>query len=75
MTFRTFVPASLLLAGLAALGCGCATVKPWEKEHLADPTMSFDDLTKEASREMHWIEAREGSTGGTGAAGGGCACN
>jgi Domain of unknown function (DUF4266) len=67
--------ALLLLLGPAALCAGCGTVRPWQKEHLADPTMSFDDSAREAARELHWIEAREGSTGGTGSAGGGCACN
>ena len=27
------------------------------------------------SRELHWMEAREASSGGIGGAGGGCACN
>ena len=64
----------LVLASLAVLG-GCATVRPYEREHLADPIMSFQAEAAEAARELHWIEAREGSTGGTGGAGGGCACN
>jgi len=64
----------VLLAGAVAVA-GCASVKPWEKEHLADRIMSFDEDAREAAEELHWIEAREGSTGGAGAAGGGCACN
>jgi len=58
-----------------ASASGCATVKAYEKEHLADPIMSFKDDTAEGARELHWVEAREGSTGGVGTAGGGCACN
>jgi hypothetical protein len=65
----------LLAVVLCLAATGCATVKPWQKEHLADPIMSFEGSTREASRELHWIEAREGSTGGTGSSGGGCACN
>jgi len=67
----------LLLAVLLASTAmsGCARVRPYEREHLADPIMSFDLDAIEASRELHWIEAREGSTGGFGGAGGGCACN
>ena len=64
----------VLFAGTAAVA-GCASVKPWEKEHLADRIMSFDEDAREAAEELHWVEAREGSTGGAGAAGGGCACN
>jgi len=61
---------------LVALGgAGCATVRPYEKEHLADPIMSFRTEVEEAQRDLHWIEAREGSTGGAGGAAGGCACN
>lgn len=72
-TLRRAALATLLLA--TAYSAGCATVKAWEKDYLADPIMSFEDDAQEAARELHWIEAREGSTGGTGAAGGGCACN
>jgi hypothetical protein len=51
---------------------GCASVRPYQKEHLADPIMS--GTQEEALRELKWLEAREGSTGGAGGAGGGCAC-
>jgi hypothetical protein len=51
---------------------GCATVRPYEKEHLADPIMAV--TAEEALRELKWLEAREGSTGGAGGAGGGCGC-
>ncbi len=67
--------AAAILIGSALAAAGCATVRPYEKEHLADPIMSFAGDAREAARETHWIEAREGSTGGTGSAGGGCACN
>ena len=55
-----------------ALAAGCSMVKPYQKEHLADPIMIAQE--KEEMREMKWLEAREGSTGGVGGAGGGCAC-
>lgn len=64
----------LAIAAILALS-GCATVKDYEREFLADPIMAFDRDAREESRELHWREAREGSTGGIGAAGGGCACN
>lgn len=59
-----------VLAPLCLLGC--ATVRPYEKEHLADPIMTV--TSDEAFRELKWLEAREGSTGGAGGAGGGCGC-
>jgi Domain of unknown function (DUF4266) len=57
---------------LLQLAVGCSTVRPYEKEHLADPIMTT--AHEEAIRELKWLEAREGSTGGAGGAGGGCAC-
>jgi hypothetical protein len=57
---------------MLVLSVGCATVKPYEKEHLADPIMVSAE--EEEMRELKWLEAREGSTGGAGGAGGGCAC-
>ena len=61
----------LLLVLLLPLALGCA-VKPYQKEHLADPIML--SAQEEAMRELKWLGAREGSTGGAGGAGGGCAC-
>lgn len=59
----------VLALGLTA---GCSSVRPYEKEHLADSIMVTSK--EEAVRELKWLEAREGSTGGAGGAGGGCAC-
>lgn len=53
----------------------CATVKPYEREYLADPIMEFGANKEEALLEMHFLLTREGSIGGYGGAGGGCACN
>ncbi len=60
----------LLLLGLMMV-TGCATVRPWEREYLADRTMTFD---AEGERDKLVCESREGSAGGAGAGGGGCAC-
>ena len=62
----------VVLALSLGLTAGCATVKPYEKENLADPIMAASK--DEAMRELKWLESREGSTGGAGGAGGGCAC-
>lgn len=71
---RRFAWVALFGLSVASIS-GCATVKAYEKEHLADPIMSFNSDAVEGARELHWVEAREGSTGGVGSAGGGCACN
>jgi hypothetical protein len=66
-----------LSLALGTLG-GCAVqpwVKPYERERLADPIMSFSrGALAEKSRE-HVRDVREGSRGATGVQGGGCGCN
>ena len=66
----------LLLAGfilVAFAGSGCS-VKPYQRGNLADPIMQFESDARQESFELKWTETREGSSGGTGGAGGGCAC-
>jgi hypothetical protein len=63
---------------LSALLAGCSVepwVKPYERDNLADPIMSFDRDPVSSSYMHHVYEAREGARGATGAAGGGCGCN
>ena len=64
----------LIIAAVCFLGAGCATVQPWEREGLADPIMQFDENPIEAGVQEHHIDYREGSSGATGAQGGGCGC-
>jgi hypothetical protein len=69
---RVLIPLLLLLV----MGTqGCATVRPYQREHLTDRIMSFETDAKAAARRTKSLDAREGSTGGNGGAGGGCACN
>jgi hypothetical protein len=71
MTRACVLGASLLAA--LALG-GCATVQPWQRGRLADPSMMFDADGSMVSYMTHWQEAREGSSGGYGVQSGGCGC-
>jgi hypothetical protein len=65
-----------LAVALAVGGCSVEPwVKPYERDHLADPIMSFDRDPVSSSYIGHVYEAREGARGATGAAGGGCGCN
>ena len=65
-----------LLAAVTLAGCsGEPWVKPYEREHLADPIMSLGRNSIAASYRDHAFETREGSHGATGAVGGGCGCN
>ncbi len=67
----------LILAGLTAAGCGQVEpwVKPYERERLADPIMSWDRDPVSSSYMRHVYESREGARGALGGAGGGCGCN
>ena len=73
----SIVGAALAATALCVLaGCSVETwVKPYERDHLADPIMSFDRDPVSSSYTGHVYEAREGARGATGAAGGGCGCN
>jgi hypothetical protein len=65
-----------LLAAILVLCAGCgATVRPWQREDLARPSMVADRAPGEERFEQHSRGAREGADGGTGQAGGGCGCN
>jgi len=71
----------LLILGAAALlaATACAPIEPWvkpyEREHLADPIMSIQGDAVSASYLDHVFEVREGARGATGGAGGGCGCS
>lgn len=66
------------LAALLSL-CACANIEPWvkpyEREALADPIMSFDAHPVSSSYMHHVYEAREAARGAVGSSGGGCGCN
>jgi len=66
-----FVGAVFVIAAIS----GCAPVKPWEREYLADPIMRPDFGKEEKAVREHSIATREGSAGSFGVSGGGCGCN
>jgi hypothetical protein len=59
---------------LLLLMSSCASVKPWEREGLADPIMIIDENPIDAGIKEHFLDYREGSEGATGAQSGGCGC-
>ena len=71
----TFLIAALML--VAGSGCSMSkwTVKPHQRELLADRIMQLDADAQERSAEEHVLANREGAIGGTGTSGGGCGCN
>ena len=76
MRTRKHLFLALIGAGLLGLlASGCSTVRPYEREYLADRIMDYRLEAREERVDQKWLEAREGSTGGAIGAGGGCACN
>ena len=75
---------SMLRRSLAAMAAftalsGCAAIEPWvkpyEREHLADPIMAIDSDPVSSSYIDHVFEVREAAKGAMGGAGGGCGCS
>ena len=74
MKIKRLLIALVLLPTLAA--CGVQPwVKPYERQMLADPIMSFDRDPIASAYAHHVYQAREGARGAEGGAGGGCGCN
>ena len=69
---------AVLAASMLAMSA-CSGIKPWvkpyERDRLADPIMTWDRDVVSGAYLDHVYESREGSRGATGAAGGGCGCN
>lgn len=64
-----------LLATLAILSSGCASLAYYEKGRLLGDAMAFEADPTEANIYQKTYYSREGSTGGIGSvAGGGCGC-
>jgi hypothetical protein len=63
-----------LAVGCSVLVGGCVTVKPHERQYLAQPEMSPATEALEETFYSHIESAREGAFGGHGASGGGCGC-
>lgn len=73
---RLLRPLLALLVALAALLlAGCATVQPWERAALADPTMNPDRDPLQLAMNDHIYFSRESSNGGRSVGGSGCGCN
>jgi len=74
---RRLLPA--LLAACALSTAACSNIQPWvkpyERDRLADPIMAWDRDAISSAYLDHIREAREGSRGASGSAGGGCGCN
>ena len=69
----------LAVAAVVLMTAACGNIQPWvkpyERDKLADPIMAWDRDAISSGYLDHIREAREGSRGATGSAGGGCGCN
>ena len=70
--FRILV--GIALAALCGVPQGCAMVHQKDREWLSDPVMSRQPDKLEGSLDGDNFPRREGSTGGSSGAGGGCGC-
>ena len=59
---------------LTICGLGCANVKAYEREKLADPIMERQNQFAKQTLEQKFFSTREGSIGGASGIGGGCGC-
>ena len=60
---------------MAVVLCGCETVQPWERGILAKNEMQWQSDLQITQMRNQVYDSKEASSGGTGAAGGGCGCN
>jgi hypothetical protein len=74
-TAARVLAAVTLVFGLSACGNIEPWVKPYERQALADPIMSFNPNPVSSAYMDHVFEAREGARGAMGGGGGGCGCN
>ena len=77
MKLGKIIAAALLVLSLGLTACSSIQpwVKPYEREHFADPIMSFNPDPVSSVYMEHVFETREGAHGATGGVGGGCGCN
>jgi hypothetical protein len=66
---------SLAALSLALASSACATVRPEQRQLLADPIMQFKGGERDERAKEHVLEYREGAIGGGSVRGGGCGCN
>ena len=69
------IAATLIVSGCSSISNIEPWVKPYERDRLADPIMSFSRDPVSSSYLHHVYQSREGARGAEGGQGGGCGCN
>jgi hypothetical protein len=72
MTFRLVILVGILLSISA---CSIESVKPWDRDILAQKKMELVPDPLENAMDEHIYFSKEASKGGQGVGGGGCGCN
>ncbi len=67
--------APLAVLGAVAGLSGCATVRPWDRDLMAETRMRFNPCPMLHAIDDHIYFSKEASTGGQDVGGGGCGCN
>ena len=75
MRSRYTTGVTLMAALFMLAGWSVTPLKPWERGHLAEPTMAWEPDPLAAQLESHVYFSKEASTGGASVGGGGCGCN
>jgi hypothetical protein len=65
----------LLAVACALLACGCSTVAPYQRGHLARADMAFEPTAGIAKAMEKTFPAKEAASGSASVGGGGCGCN
>jgi len=68
-------PVILLVLIISLSACAIESVKPWERELLAEQKMQLTPDAVEAYLDDHIYFSKEAASGGSGIGGGGCGCN
>lgn len=66
---------SVFMVISALLGGGCAEVKPWDRDLLAEKQMQLVPAPVDNALDEHIYYSKEAASGGQGVGGGGCGCN
>ena len=76
MILKKIALGTIMASMLIMSGCGIQPwVKPYERQNIADPIMSFSRDPVSDAYLSHVHDAREGAKGASGGSGGGCGCN
>ena len=66
------------LSVMIVLASGCSSIEPvapYDRGYLAEEGMGWEADVRDAKLKGHVYTSKEASSGGAGAAGGGCGCN